>query len=114
MGAIVPWNWPFNMAVWKLAAPLAVGCTVVLKPAQQTPLSMLFFGELCDDAGLPAVALNIVTGGGSTIGNDLISHPGINKVSFTGSTEEGVSVGVVLIKNVSEVTLRHDMLFYIM
>ena len=75
---------------------------------------MLFFGELCDEAGLPARALNIVTGRGSTIGNDLISHSGINKVSFTGSTEEGVSVGVVWIKNVSEVTLRHDMLFYIM
>ena len=93
VGAIVPWNWPFNMAIWKLAAPLAVGCTLVLKPAQQTPLSMLFFAELCAEAGLPPGVLNIVSGRGRTIGNDLVSHPDIDKVSFTGSTEVGYHSG---------------------
>ena len=106
VGAIVPWNWPFNMAIWKLAAPLAVGCTVVLKPAQQTPLSMLFFAELCEEAGLPPGALNILTGRGSTMGNDLVSHPGINKVSFTGSTEVGITVGKAAIENINHLTLE--------
>lgn len=106
VGAIVPWNWPFNMAVWKLAAPLAVGCAVVLKPAQLTPLSLLFFAELCAEAGLPPGALNIVTGRGSTIGNDLVSHPGIDKVSFTGSTEVGITVGKAAIENINHVTLE--------
>jgi phenylacetaldehyde dehydrogenase len=106
VAAIVPWNWPFNMAIWKLAAPLAVGCTVVLKPAQLTPLSMLFFAELCQEAGLPPGALNIVTGRGSTIGNDLTRHPGVDKISFTGSTEVGVGVGQAAMENVNHVTLE--------
>jgi phenylacetaldehyde dehydrogenase len=106
IGAIVPWNWPFNMAIWKLAAPLAAGCTVVLKPAQLTPLSMLFFAELCQEAGLPPGAVNIITGRGSTIGNDLTGHPGINKISFTGSTEVGVTVGKAAMENVNHVTLE--------
>jgi phenylacetaldehyde dehydrogenase len=106
IGAIVPWNWPFNMAIWKLAAPLAVGCTVVLKPAQMTPLSMLFFTELCEEAGLPPGVVNIVTGRGSTIGNDLVAHPDINKVSFTGSTEVGITVGKAAVENVNHLTLE--------
>ena len=106
IGAIVPWNWPFNMAIWKLAAPLAVGCTVVLKPAQLTPLSMLFFAELCEEAGLPPGVINIVTGRGSSMGNDLTRHPGIDKVSFTGSTEVGVSVGQAAMENINHVTLE--------
>ncbi len=106
VAAIVPWNWPFNMAIWKLAAPLAVGCTVVLKPAQQTPLSMLFFAELCAEAGLPPGVLNIVSGRGRTIGNDLVSHPTINKVSFTGSTEVGITVGKAAIENINHLTLE--------
>mgnify|MGYP003683013217 CR=1 FL=1 len=106
VGAIVPWNWPFNMAVWKLAAPLAVGCTLVLKPAQQTPLSMLYFAKLCQQAGLPKGALNIVTGRGSTIGNDLVQHPDLNKVSFTGSTEVGKTVGKAAIDNLNHLTLE--------
>ncbi len=106
VGAIVPWNWPFNMAIWKLAAPLAVGCTLVLKPAQQTPLSMLFFARLCAEAGMPPGVLNIVTGRGSTIGNDLVSHPDINKVSFTGSTEVGITVGKAAIENINHLTLE--------
>jgi phenylacetaldehyde dehydrogenase len=106
VGAIVPWNWPFNMAIWKLAAPLAVGCTVVLKPAQLTPLSMLFFGELCQEAGLPPGVVNIVTGRGSTIGDYLTRHPGIDKISFTGSTEVGINVGKAAMENVNHVTLE--------
>lgn len=106
VAAIVPWNWPFNMAVWKLAAPLAAGCTLVLKPAQLTPLSMLFFARLCREAGLPAGALNVVTGRGSTIGDYLTRHPQIDKISFTGSTEVGVGVGKAAMERVNHVTLE--------
>jgi len=106
VGAIVPWNWPFAMSVWKLAAPLAVGCAVVLKPAEITSLSMLYLMELCVKAGLPKGAINIVTGKGSTIGNHLVSHPGVAKVSFTGSTPVGKMVGAAAIQNVSHMTLE--------
>jgi len=106
VAAIVPWNWPFNMAMWKLAAPLAAGCTVVLKPAQQTSLSMLYFAQLCDQAGLPAGVLNIISGKGSTIGNHLSSHPGVQKVSFTGSTPVGRQVGAAAGENLAVVTLE--------
>jgi len=106
VAAIVPWNWPFNMAMWKLAAPLAAGCTVVLKPAQQTSLSMLYFARLCEQAGLPAGVLNIISGKGSTIGNQLSSHPDINKVSFTGSTPIGREVGASAARSLSPATLE--------
>jgi len=106
VGAIVPWNWPFNMALWKISAPLAAGCTMVLKPAQQTSLSMLYFARLCEEAGLPPGVLNIITGKGSTIGNYLTGHPGVNKVSFTGSTPVGRMVGSTAGENLSPVTLE--------
>lgn len=106
VGAIVPWNWPFNMAIWKLAAPLAVGCSIVLKPAQLTPLSMLYFAELCLEAGLPPGAFNVVLGRGSVVGEALVNHPGINKVSFTGSTPVGIGVGQAAIANLNPVTLE--------
>ncbi|MEH6826195.1 MAG: aldehyde dehydrogenase family protein [Motiliproteus sp.] len=106
VGAIVPWNWPFNMAIWKLAAPLAVGCTLVLKPAQLTPLSLLYFCELCQQAGLPRGVINVLTGRGSGCGNYLVGHPGINKVSFTGSTAVGKQVGKAAINNLNHVTLE--------
>lgn len=106
VAAIVPWNWPINMAIWKLAAPLAVGCTIVLKPAQQTPLSLLYFAELCQQAGLPGGVVNVVTGRGSGCGNYLVSHPGINKVSFTGSTSVGKIVGKAAIENLNHLTLE--------
>lgn len=106
VAAIVPWNWPFNMAMWKLAAPLAAGCTVVLKPAQQTSLSMLYFAKLCEKAGLPAGVLNIISGKGSTIGNHLASHPDVNKVSFTGSTPVGCEVGASAARSLSPATLE--------
>ena len=106
VAAIVPWNWPFNMGTWKLAAPLAAGCTVVLKPAQQTPLSMLYFARLCEEAGLPPGVLNIVTGSGSRIGNHLVSHPMVDKVSFTGSTEIGRQVGKLAVDHMARMTLE--------
>ena len=106
VAAIVPWNWPFNMAMWKMAAPLAVGCTMVLKPAQQTSLSMLYFARLCEEAGLPPGVLNIVTGSGSKIGSYLVAHPGIDKVSFTGSTPVGRMIGEVAGRALTPVTLE--------
>jgi len=106
VGAIVPWNWPFSMSIWKLAAPLAVGCTLVLKPSEHTPLSMLYFAKLCEEAGLPKGVVNIVTGGGSNIGNHLVSHPGIDKISFTGSTNVGKTVGKAAMGNVTPITLE--------
>lgn len=106
VAAVVPWNWPFNMAIWKLAAPLAAGCSVVLKPSQLTPLSMLFFAELCQEAGLPCGVVNIVTGSGSTAGARLTANPDVAKVSFTGSTEIGRTVGKSAIEHFANVTLE--------
>lgn len=106
VGAIVPWNWPLSMAMWKLAAALAVGCTVVLKPAQITPLSMLYFAQLCEQAGLPAGALNIVTGSGSKVGNCIVNHPDVRKISFTGSTEVGKTIGKLAMEKIAHVTLE--------
>ncbi|MBT1076463.1 aldehyde dehydrogenase family protein [Geobacter grbiciae] len=106
VAAIVPWNWPLNMAIWKLAAPLAVGCTIVLKPAQLTSLSMIFFASLCEKVGIPKGVVNIVTGSGSAIGGYLASHPEVNKVSFTGSTDVGREVGRFALQNMARMTLE--------
>jgi acyl-CoA reductase-like NAD-dependent aldehyde dehydrogenase len=89
VGAIVPWNFPLNLASWKVAPALAAGCTVVLKPAHQTPLTALVLGELALAAGFPAGALNVVPGPGSTAGAALVRHPLVDKIAFTGSTEVG-------------------------
>jgi aldehyde dehydrogenase (NAD+) len=89
VAAIVPWNFPLNLAGWKFAPALAAGCTVVLKPASETPLTALLFGELVQEAGFPPGAFNVVPGGGSTVGMALVRHPGVDKVAFTGSTEVG-------------------------
>lgn len=89
VAAIVPWNFPLNLASWKFAPALASGCTVVLKPASETPLTALAFAELVEEAGFPAGAFNVVTGGGSTVGMALVKHPGVDKIAFTGSTEVG-------------------------
>ena len=88
VGQIIPWNFPLLMLAWKVAPALAAGNTVVLKPAEFTPLSALLFAELAAQAGLPAGVLNIVTGDGAT-GAALVSHPGVDKIAFTGSTEVG-------------------------
>jgi aldehyde dehydrogenase (NAD+) len=88
VGQIIPWNFPLLMAAWKIAPALATGNTVVLKPAEFTPLTALAFTELCQEAGLPAGVVNIVTGDGST-GEALVKHPDVDKIAFTGSTEVG-------------------------
>src|SRR3954447_26697823 len=91
-GQIIPWNFPLLMAAWKLGPALAAGCTVVLKPAEQTPLTALRLGELALEAGIPEGVLNVVTGDGST-GAALVDHPGVDKLAFTGSTEVGREIG---------------------
>jgi acyl-CoA reductase-like NAD-dependent aldehyde dehydrogenase len=88
---ILPWNFPIMTAAHKLAPALAAGCTVVVKPAEQTPLTMLRLAALCEEAGLPAGVLNVLTGDGE-VGATLVAHPGVAKVSFTGSTEVGRAV----------------------
>ena len=89
---IVPWNYPLLMTTWKLAPALAAGCTVVLKPDPQTPLSALRLAELAAEVGFPAGAINIVPGDGPTTGSYLVSHPGVDKVAFTGSTRTGAAI----------------------
>ncbi|MFZ1158796.1 MAG: aldehyde dehydrogenase family protein, partial [Candidatus Sulfotelmatobacter sp.] len=91
VGQIIPWNFPLLMAAWKIAPALATGNTVVLKPAEFTPLTALAFAELCQEAGLPAGVVNIVTGDGST-GEALVKHPDVDKIAFTGSTEVGRTI----------------------
>lgn len=91
VGQIIPWNFPLLMAAWKIAPALATGNTVVLKPAEFTPLTALAFAELCREAGLPAGVVNIVTGDGST-GEALVKHPDLEKIAFTGSTEVGRAI----------------------
>jgi len=89
VGQIIPWNFPLLMAAWKLAPALACGCTIVLKPAEETPLSALRLGELIQEAGVPDGVVNIVTGLGQAAGAPLAAHPDVDKIAFTGSTEVG-------------------------
>ena len=90
-GQIIPWNFPLLMLAWKIAPALAAGNTVVLKPAEFTPLTALAFAEICRDAGLPKGVVNIVTGDGAS-GEALVKHPGVDKIAFTGSTEVGRAI----------------------
>ncbi len=92
VAAIVPWNFPLNLATWKVAPALAAGCTVVLKPAAETPLTALVLAELFREAGLPEGALNVVPGYGTTAGAALVRHPLVDKIAFTGSTEVGRTI----------------------
>src|SRR5215218_10451428 len=87
-GQIIPWNFPLLMAAWKVAPALAAGCTIVLKPAEQTPLTALRFAELALEAGIPEGVLNVITGDGRT-GAALVDHPDVDKIAFTGSTAVG-------------------------
>jgi phenylacetaldehyde dehydrogenase len=105
VGQIIPWNFPLLMAAWKLGPALTTGCTVVLKPAEQTPLSALRLGELFQEAGLPDGVLNIVTGFGDA-GARLAAHPGVDKVAFTGSTEVGKLVVQAAAGNLKKVSLE--------
>jgi acyl-CoA reductase-like NAD-dependent aldehyde dehydrogenase len=88
-GQIVPWNYPFLMTTWKLAPALAAGCTIVLKPDPQTPLTALRLAELAVEVGFPPGVVNVVPGDGPTTGSHLVRHPGVDKVAFTGSTKTG-------------------------
>jgi phenylacetaldehyde dehydrogenase len=104
VGQIIPWNFPLMMAAWKLAPALAAGCTIVLKPAEQTPLSAIRLGRLIQEVGFPPGVVNIVTGFGDTAGAALAAHPDVDKVAFTGSTEVGkliVQASAVNLKKVS-------------
>jgi phenylacetaldehyde dehydrogenase len=92
VGQIVPWNYPLLMAAWKLAPALAAGCTVVLKPAEETPLTALLLGQLIREVGFPPGVVNIVTGNGESTGRAIVRHPGIDKIAFTGSTETGRAI----------------------
>jgi phenylacetaldehyde dehydrogenase len=103
---IVPWNFPLLMAVSKIAPALAAGCTVILKPAEQTPLSAIRLGELAQEVGFPEGVINIVTGFGETAGAALVDHPGVDKVSFTGSTEVGKLILKAATGNLKRVTLE--------
>ncbi len=102
---IIPWNFPLLMASWKLAPALATGCTIVLKPAEQTPLSALRLGELAEEAGFPAGVINILCGDGET-GQALVEHPGVNKIAFTGSTAVGRQIGERAGRDLKRVTLE--------
>jgi acyl-CoA reductase-like NAD-dependent aldehyde dehydrogenase len=102
---IIPWNFPLLMAAWKLGPALAAGCTVVLKPAEQTPLSALRVGELALEVGFPPGVLNVLTGDGST-GAALVDHPDVDKVAFTGSTAVGREIGAKAGKALKRVTLE--------
>ncbi|HTU66692.1 MAG TPA: aldehyde dehydrogenase family protein [Steroidobacteraceae bacterium] len=106
VGQIVPWNFPFVMGVAKIAPALAVGCTVVLKPAEQTPLTTLRLGELIAEAGFPEGVVNIVTGFGETAGRALVAHPDVNKIAFTGSTQTGKEILKACAGNLKRVTLE--------
>lgn len=106
VAAITPWNSPLLMAAMKLAPALASGCTVVLKPAEETSLTALRLGELLIEAGLPAGVVNIVTGQGETVGAALAAHPGVDKVAFTGSTEVGKLIVIAASGNLKKLTLE--------
>ena len=106
VGAIVPWNVPLIMAVAKLAPALAAGCTIVLKPAEQTSLSALRLGQLILDAGFPPGVVNIVTGLGETAGAALVDHPLVDKIAFTGSTEVGRAIVRAVSGNLKRLTLE--------
>lgn len=88
-GQIIPWNFPLMMAVWKLGPALAAGCTVVLKPAEETPVSAMELAQMVADVGIPAGVVNVVTGFGEEAGAPLVQHPNVDKIAFTGSTEVG-------------------------
>jgi phenylacetaldehyde dehydrogenase len=103
---IVPWNFPLLMAVLKVSPALAAGCTVVLKPAEQTSLTALRLADFLNEAGVPAGVVNIITGNGHTAGDQLVRHPGVDKVAFTGSTEVGKIINRTATDSLKRVTLE--------
>ncbi|KAB2856156.1 MAG: aldehyde dehydrogenase family protein, partial [Bauldia sp.] len=105
-GLITPWNWPMNQVVLKVVPALAVGCTVVLKPSEIAPMSSIVFAEIMDAAGFPAGVFNMVNGDGPTVGEAMSRHPGIDMMSFTGSTRAGVAVSKASADTVKRVALE--------
>jgi acyl-CoA reductase-like NAD-dependent aldehyde dehydrogenase len=106
VGAITPWNSPLLLLTWKLAAGLAAGCTFVVKPSDHTPTSTLAFAKLFAEAGFPSGVINVVTGWGPRTGAALASHPGVDKIAFTGSTSTGIQVGKAAIANMTRFSLE--------
>jgi len=101
-GQIIPWNYPLLMAAWKLAPAIAAGCTCVLKPAEQTPLTVLEVAKWFEEVGLPKGVVNVITGFGETCGSPLVKHPDVNKIAFTGSA----SVGKIIVKEAADTVKR--------
>ncbi|EJR36400.1 MULTISPECIES: aldehyde dehydrogenase DhaS [Bacillus cereus group] len=106
VGQIIPWNFPLLMAMWKMGAALATGCTIVLKPAEQTPLSALYLAELIEAAGFPKGVINIVPGFGESAGQALVNHPLVDKIAFTGSTPVGKQIMRQASESLKRVTLE--------
>lgn len=106
VAAIVPWNFPLSIAAWKIAPALAAGCTVVLKPSEETPLSALLLAEIATEAGLPDGVLNVITGDGPITGGSLTNHKDISKITFTGSIETGKIIGQAAMDNITGVSLE--------
>jgi aldehyde dehydrogenase (NAD+) len=106
VAAIVPWNFPLLLAAWKIAPALACGNAVIVKPASQTPLTALALGELAIDVGFPPGVLNVITGAGSTVGQALVEHPGIDKIAFTGDTSTGRSIMRAAADTLKKITLE--------
>ncbi len=106
VAAIVPWNFPLLLAMWKVAPALAAGNTVILKPASQTPLTALALGDLGLQVGLPPGVLNVITGSGSTVGQAIVEHPGIDKVAFTGDTSTGRGIMKTAADTLKHITLE--------
>ncbi|WP_421793730.1 aldehyde dehydrogenase family protein [Hydrocarboniphaga effusa] len=106
VGQIIPWNFPLNMAMWKIAPALACGCTVVLKPAEHTPLTALRLAELALEAGIPPGVLNVLTGRGNPVGAAIAEHPDVDKVAFTGSTDVGRRIAQMATGNLKRVSLE--------
>jgi betaine-aldehyde dehydrogenase len=105
-GQIIPWNYPLLMAAWKLAPALAAGCTCVLKPAEQTPLTALEFANWFEDIGLPPGVVNVINGMGETTGAALVAHPGVDKIAFTGSAPVGKAIAKSAADTLKRVTLE--------
>ena len=106
VGQIIPWNFPLNMASWKMGAALATGCTILIKPAEQTPLSLLYAAQLIKEAGIPEGVVNVVPGRGLVTGEAISTHPKIRKIAFTGSTETGKGIMKKAADTIKNITLE--------
>ncbi len=106
VAGIVPWNFPLMIAIWKVVPALAAGCTIVIKPADETPLTALRLAELAIEAGIPAGVFNVLVGRGASAGAALVAHPLVSKVSFTGSTAVGKQIGTVALQNMTRFSLE--------